>query len=482
MTKRIKDFGDSIEGGRRKRNNRVLNQENKNAIENDGGKDLTDTYSLASKIRERGEIYCIQEKQKKELHNRKKRFQLPKLTSVCRTGPEYLPDGRHADEHDFKELGIRGVEFGDSLSDEEAQSSLDECYLALCDLARILNIDKKDVSLGGTLALSFGSRGYGGSEPATYDPQYQVINFTRGGGAGSLAHGWAHALDYYIGRSCRLGRNGDDAPVSSYVGMEGVPPTVNALLRGMATKREALTPDEQIQMMKENHDSRVREEDARCREILQAVTPENLTEGQRKAWNQAIQEIYDTKSSANLNRYVLKNYPNRAIEELSKVHKEITGYVIPKEKRRKINYAFTFLDMAERRSMDTREIKWKEKSTEFYKNSWEMGEHYAKTTHGSHSDNCERLARAFECYVADKLEKERNQSQYLTAHSEAVVLVRENGEKVYGGPVGEERDEINRMFDAMFWELKEIGVLHWRNMEKIVEKNKKMRKYIQTRC
>lgn len=87
--------------------------------------------------------------------------------------------------------------------------------------------------------------------------------------------------------------------------------------------------------MKENHDSRVREEDARCREILQAVTPENLTEGQRKAWNQAIQEIYDTKSSANLNRYVLKNYPNRAIEEFSKVHKEITGYVIPKEKRLK---------------------------------------------------------------------------------------------------------------------------------------------------
>lgn len=133
-------------------------------------------------------------------------FLLPKLTSVCRTGPEYLPDGRHADEHDFKELGIRGVEFGGSLPDEEAQSSLDECYLALCDLARILNMDKKDISLGGTLALSFGSRGYGGSEPATYDPQYQVINFTRGGEAGSLAHGWVHALDYYIGQSCRLGR------------------------------------------------------------------------------------------------------------------------------------------------------------------------------------------------------------------------------------------------------------------------------------
>lgn len=79
MTKRIKDFGDSIEGGRRKRNNRVLNQENKNAIENDGGKDLADTYSLANKIREIGETYCIQEKQKKELYNRKNDFCFPNL-------------------------------------------------------------------------------------------------------------------------------------------------------------------------------------------------------------------------------------------------------------------------------------------------------------------------------------------------------------------------------------------------------------------
>lgn len=43
------------------------------------------------------------------------------------------------------------MEFGGSLPDEEAQSSLDECYLALCDLARILNMDKKDISLGGEL-------------------------------------------------------------------------------------------------------------------------------------------------------------------------------------------------------------------------------------------------------------------------------------------------------------------------------------------
>lgn len=49
--------------------------------------------------------------------------------------------------------------------------------------------------------------------------------------------------------------------------------------------------------------------------------------------------------------------------------------------------------------------RWREQKTEFYKNSWEMDERYAKTIHGRHSDNCERLARAFETYVTDKLKK-----------------------------------------------------------------------------
>lgn len=49
--------------------------------------------------------------------------------------------------------------------------------------------------------------------------------------------------------------------------------------------------------------------------------------------------------------------------------------------------------------------------------------------HGSHSDNCKRLARAFECYVADKFRKGKESEPILTAHSKAVVLVKENGEK-----------------------------------------------------
>jgi hypothetical protein len=460
MTKKIKNFGVSIGGGRARRQSRIPGQGSKAATGNDR-KELGEEYSKADRIKEEG-VYSTQPRVS---HNRKKQYQLSRLTSVKRTGPEYLPGGRHADERDFKALGIKGVEFGVSLSDEEAQEAMDACYLALCDLARVLNIDKKEVSLGGTLSLYFGARGHGGAGPVTYDPKYQVINFTREGGAGSLAHEWAHALDYYIGKACRLGRDGTGAAVSGCPGMEGVPPSVNELLWGMVSRREPLTNKEQLQIMEEISQNRIREEEIRCGEILQSVIPNTLTDQQQTAWNRAVWEVYDTRRCASLDMYVLRNYPNRAIEELSRVHKEITGHAIPKDKKRRLNYAFASLARIEEIPVNVERPRWREHKTEFYKNSWEMDKRYAKTIHGRYSDNCERLARAFEAYVADKLEKEGNQSQYLTAHSEDVVFVRENGESVYGGPVGEEKAEINRRFDVMFWELKEMRVFRWENIE-----------------
>ena len=483
MTKRIKDFGVPIGGGRRKKNADILEQNTGDMAGR--GRDTGEPYSYmgqADRVGEEKELYGTRKKQSKEPDNRKKSLPYSKLDCVCRTGPEYLENGRHADEHDFKELGIRGVEFGASLSDEEAQSLLDECYLALCDLARVLGIDKKEVSLGGTLSLAFASRGNGGNGPATYDPKHHVINFTREGGAGSLAREWAHALDYYIGKSCRLGVTGTEVPVSGCPGLKGVPTSVTALLRGLSSKRERLTPEEQLKVMKENHDSEVRREEGWCREIIEQVTPKNLTEEQQKAWNQAVQEVYDTRYGATLDMYVLNNYPNRAIEELSRVHKEITGHVIPKDKKRRINYCFASLNRTEQLPADFRRVQWKEEHTKFFRDSWELHERYARTVHGRHCDNCEQMARAFECYVADKLEQEGNQSQYLTAHSGDVIFVKENGDRVYGGPAGREREEINQKFDRMFEELKGMEILCWRDMEKDTENIANIEKRNSSQC
>ena len=122
----------------------------------------------------------------------------PHLDSIGRTGPDRRA-GRAVSPEDFLSVfGFRGVEFGNWLPDDERQRVLDMGFDALHDLADVLGIEPRGVSLGGTLAVAFGARGQGGAA-AHYEPGRRVLNLTRLNGAGSLAHEWAHGLDHWLG-------------------------------------------------------------------------------------------------------------------------------------------------------------------------------------------------------------------------------------------------------------------------------------------
>ena len=73
------------------------------------------------------------------------------------------------------------------------------------DMAAILDINPKAISLNGELGLAFGARGKGGVNPAAahYEPDKVVINLTKMNGAGSLGHEWLHALDNMFGKNAR---------------------------------------------------------------------------------------------------------------------------------------------------------------------------------------------------------------------------------------------------------------------------------------
>lgn len=103
-------------------------------------------------------------------------------------------------------FGFRGVEFGNYVEQVKRQKDLNQAYDALMDLAEIIDIPPKAISLNGELGLAFGARGKGGSlgggltAAAHYEPGSIVINLTKKAGAGSLAHEWYHALDNYFSR------------------------------------------------------------------------------------------------------------------------------------------------------------------------------------------------------------------------------------------------------------------------------------------
>lgn len=97
-----------------------------------------------------------------------------------------------------KDLGFRGIEFGNWSAQDERQRILNMAYDGLMDLAEIMGVPPKAMSLNGTLGMAFGARG-GGRFAAHYEPGKLVINMTKIRGGGSMAHEWAHAMDHYFG-------------------------------------------------------------------------------------------------------------------------------------------------------------------------------------------------------------------------------------------------------------------------------------------
>ncbi|HQS38977.1 LPD38 domain-containing protein [Polaromonas sp.] len=120
-----------------------------------------------------------------------------------RTG-EDRRKGKDVSADEFREaFGFRGVEFGNWVaqggSGKDRQGMLNQAYDALMDLADIVGVPPKAISLNGSLGLGFGSRG-AGKASAHFEPDTLVMNLTKTRGAGTLAHEWFHALDNYFSR------------------------------------------------------------------------------------------------------------------------------------------------------------------------------------------------------------------------------------------------------------------------------------------
>ncbi len=130
----------------------------------------------------------------KEVEQKKKKPTRPHL--------DHLENAWKTDEVIYPEdlmsrFGFRAVEFGEWLPQDERRLVLAEAYAACIALAEATGIPEKMISINGTLAAAFGSRGHG-KGVAHYEPDLKVFNLTRMKGAGSMAHEWGHALHDHI--------------------------------------------------------------------------------------------------------------------------------------------------------------------------------------------------------------------------------------------------------------------------------------------
>lgn len=118
------------------------------------------------------------------------------LRDIWREGSK-LHDEKITLEDFVKKFGFKGVQFGASMPQDERLENIRYADSAFSDLAELLDLPTRAMSLDGNLSLAFGSRGMPNSS-AHYEPGKKIINFTRKNGAGSAAHEWWHALDNFL--------------------------------------------------------------------------------------------------------------------------------------------------------------------------------------------------------------------------------------------------------------------------------------------
>lgn len=98
-----------------------------------------------------------------------------------------------------KRFGLRAIEFGNWVNQEDRANFLYATAATLDDIAKTYKVKPEGVGLGGDLQLSFGARGNGGSAAAFFVPHtYYLINLTLTRGYGVFIHEFGHAIDQHL--------------------------------------------------------------------------------------------------------------------------------------------------------------------------------------------------------------------------------------------------------------------------------------------
>ncbi|MEN6532333.1 MAG: LPD1 domain-containing protein [Bryobacteraceae bacterium] len=335
----------------------------------------------------------------------------PHLDNLQRSGKD-IRNGRDVDSQDFiDQFGFRGVEFGNWVASDERQKAVNFAFEALHDLADVLGVEPRALSLDGTMALAFGARG-GGWASAHYEPGKLVINLTKLRGAGALAHEFAHALDHYFGQ---MGRDLGTA--------------------GKATMES---------------DTRTPEKAARV-----GTNPGNLRAELQEAYDGVMRAIFKrnkTRAEAIMDQ-------EQAIEKLIQDLERVKGYIDKaREKPDAISRANLaswekWVGLAEPRLERMQENLNTLRGDETYTPSTEVNTDYAReaVTLGKYWERPhEMFARALESYVFDKIAAADGRNDYLVHGVEGERYSDKNKYKGNPYPAGLEREAINAAFDKLF--------------------------------
>ena len=325
------------------------------------------------------EALCKCQEYAKQLRAKKPRkaSATPKqLKRVERTGLPDVRNGRDIVGEDFlKDFGIRGGEFGNWMSEKDAQASLNMAYEAFCDFADVLGIPLSSVSFWGRLAIAFGARGQG-SAVAHYEPLREVINITKMKGAGSLGHEMFHALDDIVAKKLGLKKM-----MTESFEKEKIPESVRNVISAMQYRKAT---KEEIEAEKAK---KIGNTEKLLQKCIDSVFPaDGLTDAQVKKRAELVRNIFADKEEHLIS---IDGTATAAIEALSSYKKEVTGRVINKESRKDLFWTWYRYERAVTASYNDMQML-----SEYHKESKKMDDCTAKDKFGYWSSTVEMFARA----------------------------------------------------------------------------------------
>ena len=418
---------------------------------------IDNTYFVASKSHsilennfstlENAESFALQREQElsankdKPKKKSRKRSLIPKqLQNVIRTGTDYRCGKDISGDDMLKTFGFYGGEFGNWENQIERQQNLNFSYEAFRDLAAALGIKDSDISLNGKLSIAFGARGKGNAL-AHFEPMRNVINLTKIKGAGSLAHEWGHAFDFFLASKI-------DTPF--HFASQSNDDLIKPVIDSMIWKK--LSPEENKALQLKLSEKCQKQFTDKVKHMFDYTNRSNNEKSDIDlAISQCISTFdesqYNLDSSGKFKFHDILNALTVKMNIKPMKFYSLNFYLIQ-------SYAY----MNENSNTECRMVH-----TDFYNDSVQMDKLYSKCDKGYWRSNIEMFARAFACYVADKLQPER--SDYLCGHADSDFSVTEDKKIIYAFPRGTERETINKSFDKLFTLVKEREFLHTQEHE-----------------
>jgi hypothetical protein len=386
-----------------------------------------------------------------------------KVVNAERLGPaRRLPGEDVTAERLVQEFGFRGVNFGNWLKTPaaraEAQLHLNHAFDAFHDLSEALDVPPRALSLGGMLGLAIGAQGHGGPNAAHFVPGWNELNLTREAGAGAVAHEWGHGFDHYFARMAGLGTA--EAPfLSEHAELGPVLERVQVVDRKLVRHRTARFGEVRPEVVEA------------FQKVVQAMTKRQQTPAEAAAAAEAAQERlrknvngwlatirrdfgaaepeFDAIASrirageAGTGRIAASTSTSLspAVVEIRELYKAAHGRLYPLDPLKGLQSNLDALSFRSEAAAAVDRPVERLVSTKFSQDAAALdrdkgGKPYWSTRR-------EMFARAFDAFVADRLEQKARKNTYLTFGVRQTETV----------PVGEERQAVNAAFETLFDEL-----------------------------